>query len=468
MKNVERKVRKILRRLGSGNRRAAWQMHDGTVKDSSSGSDLDDLTQHSENEKISCRSVSSRHVHHKSIMAPIAFQSRRASTKSKELFSEADQQELKEQHSRAGPDFCCDDQVLFTRSLIAASTQPPSAASENTQAGAEVNSFVHHRTCESEDVDDVSDYSAYGQLNAARKSANELDISVDDSLPESWGRESGYLSGIDLRYSASAAESPALSPCVVVKNLQPLLRNATDTTAQHLFHDEMNRNRKGILQVAHAVPRRLGVAGGKRLRDEDAEVPDYETTELLLSECVAETKYITTIFELASGGIVGLIDDVLNEFGIWFNKEVGLIGIACEVQWSVPEKHRHRAIEMRMKEALHRSLRQNNRRVLNMKSKTGNYQLPLTMISADTAEGCEHDCQLDCFQGIHRRFYKSLLPYQHADTGAWHRPYWTFHGTSWQSAPQPNPKQFLFGRDATKLDSGCLVAVNVIALKIVI
>lgn len=52
-----------------------------------------------------------------------------------------------------------------------------------------------------------------------------------------------------------------------------------------------------------------------------------------------------------------------------------------------------------MKEALHHSLRQNNRRVLNMKSRTGNYHVPLTMISAITEENCARNCQLNCFQG---------------------------------------------------------------------
>ncbi|EJW80522.1 hypothetical protein WUBG_08571 [Wuchereria bancrofti] len=192
------------------------------------------------------------------------------------------------------------------------------------------------------------------------------------------------------------------------------------------------------------------------------------STEKLLRDSIAETKYITTIFELSSGGIVGLIDDVLNEFSLWFHEEIGLLGIACEVQWSVPEKHRHLASEKRMKEALHHSLRQNNRRVLNMKSRTGNYHLPLTMISAITEENCARDCQLNCFQGVYRRFYTSLLPYQHTDASVWHSPYWNLRDINQSNPQKPNPEQFIFGRDATKLDVGSLVAVNVVALKIVL
>lgn len=172
---------------------------------------------------------------------------------------------------------------------------------------------------------------------------------MDESLPESCGRESGYLSGVDIRYSASTAESPALSPHGVLAFIrqQPLFQRTLETNTKQSFDDEPCKKRKGILKAVAAIPRRFGVAGGEKLREEEAEVPDYESTEQLLRESIAETKYITTIFELSSGGIVGLVDDVLNEFSIWFGEEIGLMGIACEVQWSVPEKHRHRASETR-------------------------------------------------------------------------------------------------------------------------
>lgn len=68
--------------------------------------------------------------------------------------------------------------------------------------------------------------------------------------------------------------------------------------------------------------------------------------------------------------------------------------------------------------------------------------------------------------GVYRRFYTSLLPYQHRDAGVWHSPYWNLSDINQQSSQKPNPEQFIFGCDPTKLDVGSLVAVNVIALRI--
>lgn len=50
----------------------------------------------------------------------------------------------------------------------------------------------------------------------------------------------------------------------------------------------------------------------------------------------------------------------------------------------------------RMKDALHLSLRKNNLRVLNLKSKI---DLPLTLISAVTEENCLRNKDLGSFQG---------------------------------------------------------------------
>lgn len=210
-------------------------------------------------------------------------------------------------------------------------------------------SATHDKSCESEDADYVSDYSTYGvQRSATRKSVYELDMSMDESLPESCGRESGYLSGIDVRHSISAAESPALSPLgVAFFRAQPLFQRTLGTITQQSFDsEELQKNGKGNLKAV-AIPRQIGTARDLKLQDEEAKIPDYVSTEKLLRDSIAETKYITTIFELSSGGIVGLIDDVLNEFSLWFHEEIDLLGIACEVQWSVPEKYRHFASEKR-------------------------------------------------------------------------------------------------------------------------
>uniref|UniRef100_A0A8R1XZX2 Uncharacterized protein n=1 Tax=Onchocerca volvulus TaxID=6282 RepID=A0A8R1XZX2_ONCVO len=434
--NTVEKLDKILRRLSSKSRRSTTKRANCHPEVSSSGSDEDDLAEEQiDSTKNDRKGGGNRRAHLKPMMPTIESTETTTATVTRQSSELERAYNLQQQHQQYDQQKSGEDELSKTaeipdgrmlsdnncetfKALLLPSRLPGSRMlADNLMTQASVDTAVHDKSCESEDADYVSDYSTCGvQRNATRKSIYELDMSMDESLPESCGRESGYLSGIDVRYSKSAAASPALSP----------------------------------------------------LGSEEAKIPDYESTEKLLRDSIAETKYITTIFEFSSGGIVGLIDDVLNEFSLWFHEDIGLLGIACEIQWSVPEKHRHFASEKRMKEALHHSLRQNNRRVLNMKSKTGNYHLPLTMTSAVTEENCARDCQLNCFQGVYRRFYTSLLPYQHTDAGVWHRPYWNLHDSSRPNPPKPNVEQFIFGRDATKLDVGSLVAVNVIALKIVL
>ncbi|CAG9529899.1 unnamed protein product [Cercopithifilaria johnstoni] len=476
--NAIEKLDKILRRLSSKTRRTTTRRVNCYPEVSSSGSDEDALVEpQTDTSKNDRKSGSNRRTHLKPVVPTIQnIGTTTVTEQSSEQLERAynlHQQQLQYDKQKTEEDEhlkileAPDGQMLSGNNC---ETLKPLLPSSRLPGQATASSATHEKSCESEDADYVSDYSTYGmQRSATRKSVYELDMSMDESLPESCGRESGYLSGIDVRYSMSAAESPALSPLgVTFSRAQPLFQRTLETIIQQSFDsEELQKNEKGNLKVV-AIPRQVDIARDLKLQDEEAKIPDYISTEKLLRDSVAETKYITTIFELSSGGIISLIDDVLNEFSLWFHEEIGLLGIACEVQWSVPEEHRHLASEKRMKEALHHSLRQNNRRVLNMKSKTGNYYLPLTMISAITEENCARDCQLNCFQGVYRRFYTSLLPYQHTDASVWHRPYWSLRDTSRSNSQKPNLEQFIFGRDATKLDVGSLVAVNVVALKIVL
>ncbi|KAM3727083.1 Photosystem I assembly protein [Dirofilaria immitis] len=491
MMNTIEKLDKILRRLSSKNRRSTTRRANCHPEVSSSGSDEGDLAEKQlDTTKNDRKSGNNRRAHLKSIMPIIqnigtTITITRHSSEKLERTCNLQQQQHQVQydeqkfdeseHPKIGdtPDgrMLDDNNCETFTSLLSPSTLSNTRMFvDDSVTEANADSAAHDKSCESEDADYVSDYSTCGvQRSATRKYVYELDMSMDESLPESCGRESGYLSGIDVRYSISAAESPALSPLgVALFRTQSLFQRTLETITQQSFDsEESQKNEKSNLK-AIGIPRQVSITTDLKLQNEEAKIPDYASTEKLLQDSVAETKYITTIFEFSSGGIVDLIDDILNEFSLWFHEEIGLLGIACEVQWSVPEKHRHLASEKRMKEALHYSLRQNNRRVLNMKSRIGNYHLPLTMTSAITEENCARNCQLNCFQGIYRRFYTSLLPYQHADAGIWHRPYWNFNDSSQPNPSKPNLEQFIFGRDATKLDVGSLVAVNVIALKIVL
>jgi len=152
---------------------------------------------------------------------------------------------------------------------------------------------------------------------------------------------------------------------------------------------------------------------------------------------------------------------VLSEFQLWF-EEHGLLGIACEVHWSVPEKRRNRTIETRMKEGIHQVLRKNNRKVMDLKNDKSCH-LPLMLAESSTQENSFRQTTLNCFQGVYRRFYDTLLPYQHKETVTWHEPFWSL---STAILPQPNLEQFLWGSKPSNLEKTSLVAVNLIGLQV--
>jgi len=85
------------------------------------------------------------------------------------------------------------------------------------------------------------------------------------------------------------------------------------------------------------------------------------------------------------------------------------------------------------------------------------------LAESSTQENSFRQTTLNCFQGVYRRFYDTLLPYQHKETVEWHEPFWSLSNTG---LPQPNPEQFLLGKNPSKLEKTSLVAVNLIALQV--
>ncbi|VDN04533.1 unnamed protein product [Thelazia callipaeda] len=486
--NAIEKLDKILRRLSSKNRR-------GSTRSILRSSDISGLCRHEDNfgkqqvetSNNGWKTKDDSRGHFKSIVTAIQNIEMKTKTKlssvsekyfcllteeqtkkavqRKNEFHEV-QGEVQTEYCKISKDrmLCCDKyQTSATRMLL------PSLPLVTDDLLAEITTTVDDKSRQSQKTtENISDYSVSEmQDDAVRKVT--YDMEMYESLPSSCRRESSYLSGADVRHCLSTTEPSTLSSLssfgMVFSGAQPRFHRTVETIMKHSFDVEMQKKNKNSLKVI-AVPRQFDLAENAKFEDREVQVLDYGSTAQLLQDSIIATKYITTVFEFSSGGIPDLIDDVLNEFNLWFQEETGLLGIACEVQWSVPEKHRHLTSEIRMKEALHHSLRLNNRRVLNMKSKSGYYRLPLTMISAVTEENCSRDCQFHCFQGVYRRFYTSLLSYQHTDTSLWHRPYWNLCGINQTNSPKPNPTQFVFGRECTKLDSGSLVAINVVALKI--
>ncbi|KAI6200494.1 hypothetical protein M3Y96_00740200 [Aphelenchoides besseyi] len=171
-----------------------------------------------------------------------------------------------------------------------------------------------------------------------------------------------------------------------------------------------------------------------------------------LRERVEETKYVTAVFESAKDGIAPILPDILKELKHWLGPSSRLLAVACEVHYSVPENVRSRAVEIRMKDELHRVLRQNNRRVLQL---------------YDEQPGSSRDSTLDAFQGIYRRYYPELLELQDATTVSSHKSYWTLDTlTNDQRALlRPTPARFLFRPNRAVLAKKSVVALNMAVLR---
>lgn len=188
---------------------------------------------------------------------------------------------------------------------------------------------------------------------------------------------------------------------------------------------------------------------------------DVETSELLMGS-VAETRIITTVFEVLGAGLGPLIEDVESELRMWF-EEQGLLVVCTELIWSVPSGRRDPSAEIKMKSNLLRSLRGNNRRVLDLKFASPS-QYPLCLPDSTTEEVSGREGTHGSYHGIYRRYYAGLTPLRHRETTEVHAGYWMFDKTTLR----PNPEHFLLGtnRKAQELSKTCLVALNVIVLKL--
>ncbi|KAK0400012.1 hypothetical protein QR680_003311 [Steinernema hermaphroditum] len=280
-----------------------------------------------------------------------------------------------------------------------------------------------------------------------------LPICIDESSPtayqESIGCESGYLSGHEHRGSSSGYESTELSPTCQHRDLRTaILRRSSD----------------GIVITATPakrwvrtpdIPTPISV---DTWSEEEALVFDIDSSLAFVKARVSETKYVTTVFQMSAGGIEHLVSDVIGEFSRWLGTASSLLGIACEVHWSVPQRARERRVERRLKDGLHSALRKNNRRVLGIQNGRGDY-LPLTFAEASTEENCGVNTEFNNFQGVYRRYYSSLLPCQHGETKLWHQSYWSFS----KNACTPRPQRFLKDSEMGLLRTGSVVAVLVTA-----
>jgi hypothetical protein len=136
--------------------------------------------------------------------------------------------------------------------------------------------------------------------------------------------------------------------------------------------------------------------------------------------------------------------------------------------WSYPQLSRQKVLEIQMKDTLLRTLRTNNRHVLDMKNARASVDThtPLTMPDSVVDEACGPDAdELNTHMGTYRRYYAALLPAQHKQTAPVHEPYWSLSAC----APlRPQPHKYLYGRNRSgqELSHTFLIALNMIVLKL--
>ena len=144
------------------------------------------------------------------------------------------------------------------------------------------------------------------------------------------------------------------------------------------------------------------------------------------------------------------------------------MAIACEMTWSYPNEKRCKQMEIRLKDSILTALRLNNRRVLDLKNskemKSSDKHLPLTYPDSKVNELCGPEPSLDTYQGVYRRFYSALLPYQHKETSPVHSPYWELT----RGPLLIRPDLYLMGnnRHTSELRNRFLVALNMVVLKL--
>ncbi|KAI6175606.1 hypothetical protein M3Y97_00708000 [Aphelenchoides bicaudatus] len=275
---------------------------------------------------------------------------------------------------------------------------------------------------------------------------------LSDADQKSSHAESGYLSALELSIPRSASAWSQTSPNIDHTALPP--RPPSRGT---IFDRQASIRSKSRATTPEPTRReRLSSARSesnlRRLERSNSVGWALDA----LRERVQETKYVTAVFESAKGGISPILTDILKELGHWLGPKSRLLAVACEVHWSVPESVRSRAVEIRMKDELHRVLRQNNKRVLQLyDERQGSF--PLSLIESKTEESCARDSTLDAFQGIYRRYYPELLSLQDAQT----------EGTDVKSSLNPSPARFLFRPNRSILAKKSVVALNMAVLRMV-
>ncbi|KFD72796.1 hypothetical protein M514_11941 [Trichuris suis] len=163
---------------------------------------------------------------------------------------------------------------------------------------------------------------------------------------------------------------------------------------------------------------------------------------------VAETNFITCIFEATGSKVLEVVSDFTNELEYWRNR-YNLVTICCEMTWSVPASERHVPSELSIQQAVLKHMEKNQRRVDAMTmalyhAKGQIKSLPCRPFVPIVQQNChsKNGATLGCY----RRVYPSLLPLAHKDASDAHEPFWALRMTDIPLVPVANkgPQRSVF------------------------
>ncbi|CAJ0937557.1 unnamed protein product, partial [Mesorhabditis belari] len=178
---------------------------------------------------------------------------------------------------------------------------------------------------------------------------------------------------------------------------------------------------------------------------------------------IDKTKFITCTFEAANAGLDAILGDVVEELKRWIDGSA--LGVACELHWTVPEKYRSRMHECRLKEAVHRVLRENNRAVLRVEDESHGLKASEDRLAeSNTRENQRRNPRNDSFEGVYQRCYTHLLPYCHRDTAHWHHPYWSWHSLDRNQPLMPRAE--LFSSTGADPHHSSILALHIVSLRL--
>lgn len=146
---------------------------------------------------------------------------------------------------------------------------------------------------------------------------------------------------------------------------------------------------------------------------------------------VAETNYITCIFEATGSKLLEVVDDIRKELSFWRRMDDNLITICCEMSWSIAADERHIPSETNIQQTVYEHMQINQRRVddATMELYNGNDGYLKTLPSQPVVQ--QHCVGKNgATSGCYRRLYPSLLPLVHAETADVHQPYWALEATA--------------------------------------